>query len=64
MGILGDIARGKLDFVHGDVEKLADPRNWSKPKRLDNHSKLIKEEKKTTEETEDVEINSSDDEEK
>lgn len=65
MGILGDIAKGKLDFVNGDVENLSDPRNWPNPRRLDDHSKFTKEEKKSTKEDDDVvESASSDDEEK
>lgn len=33
MGILYKCASGELDFVHGDVENLADPRTWPRPKK-------------------------------
>lgn len=63
MGILNEIAMGKRDFINGDVENISDPRNWPYPKKINAHSKPIKEEKEATEtEQEDVESESSEDE--
>ncbi len=33
MGLLADIAIGKLDPIHGDSDNLSDPRTWSFPKK-------------------------------
>lgn len=54
MGLLKDIAMGKYDFVNGDVENLSDPRNWPRPKSVDDHSKEepIKKEEEITGEAE------------
>lgn len=31
MGLISDVAKGKVNFVHADIENLSDPRNWLYP---------------------------------
>lgn len=33
MGLISDVAQGKLDFVHADDENLSDSRTWPYSKR-------------------------------
>jgi len=32
MGLISDVAKGKVNVVHADVENLSDPQNWQLPK--------------------------------
>lgn len=33
MGLISDVAKGKVDYVHADIENISDSRNWPYPKK-------------------------------